>query len=144
MTPDELKILLREVWVKSAGDFAGIGVVVSDSTKGLPITPLREDAPVVVGTVAETLSNISRCASEYHDGFHIINESGDLTHVAQYFSPPIVKDAVFDRHRLVGGRFVAALFGSLIPEVSMTGIVGVKSELSVFCDGHEVIYEELV
>tara|TARA_R110000850_G_scaffold253692_1_gene378915 strand:+ start:154 stop:375 length:222 start_codon:yes stop_codon:yes gene_type:complete len=73
-----------------------------------------------------------------------MNRSGKLTHFAQYFSPPIVREAVLDRHRLVGGRFVAALFGSAIPGVLMTGIVGLNSGLSIFRNGEEVVYEELI
>jgi hypothetical protein len=144
MTQDELRILLREVWEQSGADFSGIGVIVCDNAKGLPIISLRDDAPITEGSVADILANVSQCASRFHDGFHIINGTGKLTHVAQYFSPPIVREAGFDRRRVVGGRFVAALFGSAIPGVLMTGIVGVKSGLSIFSNGEEVIYEELI
>lgn len=144
MTQDELRILLREVWEKSSADFSGVGVIICDNAKVLPIISLRDDAPITEGSVADTLSNISQCASRYHDGFHIMNGNGKLTHVAQYFSPPIVREAVFDKHRLAGGRFVAALFGSAIPGVLMTGIVGLKSGLSIFHNGEEVVYEELI
>ena len=144
MTQDELRVLLHEVWEKSGADFSGIGVIVCDNAKGLPIISLRDDAPVMEGSASNILSNISQCASRFHDGFHIMNGCGKLTHVAQYFSPPIVRESVLDRHRLVGGRFVAALFGSAIPGVLMTGIVGLKSGLSIFRNGEEVVYEELI
>lgn len=143
MTQDELRILLREVWDRSGAGFSGVGVIVCNNVAELPIVSLRNDAPTTVGSVADVLSNISQSASRFHDGFHIINEKGKLTHVAQYFSPPVVREAGFDRHRLIGGRFVAALFGSAIPGVLMTGIVGVRSGLSVFRNAEEVIYEEL-
>lgn len=144
MTQDELRILLRTIWEKSGVDFSGIGVIVCDNAKGLPIISLRDDAPVTEGSVVDILTRVSQCGSKFHDGFHIVNGVGKLTHVAQYFSPPIIREAWFDKRRLVGGRFVAALFGSAIPGVLMTGIVGVKSGLSIFINGEEVVYEELV
>lgn len=144
MTQYELRILLRDVWRKSGTNFSGIGLVICDNAEGLPIISLRDDTPAKEGSVVDVLSSISQCTSKFHDGFHIINQNGSLTHVAQYFSPPVVQEVVFDRHRLVGGRFVAALFGSLIQGVQMTGVVGVTSGLSIFLNGEEVLYEELV
>jgi hypothetical protein len=143
MTQDDLRTLLREVWEKSGADFSGIGVIVCDCAEELPIISLRDDAPITGDSVANILSDMSQFTSKFHDGFHIINESGKLTHVAQYFSPPVVREAIFDKHRLVGGRFVAALFGSKVDGIQMTGIVGVKSGLSIFRNGEEVICEDL-
>lgn len=144
MTHDELRILLHVVWENSGADFSGVGVIVCDNAQDLPIISLRDDASITEGSVTDVLSNISRYSSRYHDGFHIMNGNGKLTQIAQYFSPPIVPEAVIDRQRSVGGRFVAALFGSAIPGVLMTGIVGLKSGLSIFHNGEEVVYEELI
>ena len=143
MTRSEFRALLHGVWEKSGSDFSGIGVVVCNNAPDLPIVGLRDDAPTDQGSLVEVLAKISSGASRFHDGFHVVDESGRLTHVSQYFSPPIVKGVEIDKHRLVGGRFFAALFGSAIRGVQMTGIVGAASGLSIFCDGEEILHEEL-
>ena len=142
MTQDDFRNLLYEVWLNSSADFSGIGIVVCDLPVDLPIVNLRDTAPDIAGSVVQVLSKLSRHKSKYHDGFHILNNNGDLTHVAQYFSPPIVQEAYFDRSRLVGGRFVAALFGSAISNVIMTGIVSEGHGLSIFKNGKEAHFEE--
>lgn len=143
MTQREFKNLLYEVWLKSSGDFSGIGLVVCNSTANLPIVSLRDTEPDMAGRIVEVLSRVSSKNSEYHDGFHFLNEEGELTHVAQYFSPPVAQGVYFDRSRIVGGRYVAALFGSSIPEVIRTGIVSERHGLSIFESAQEVYFEEL-
>lgn len=141
MTQNEFRDLLHEVGLKSGADFSGLGIIVCDYPAGLPIVCLRETFPDIGGSVTQILSKISSQKSKYHDGFHILNGKGQLTHVAQYFSPPIVQKAFIDRSRLVGGRFVAALFGSDISDVIMTGIVSNGHGLSIFKNGQEVHFE---
>ena len=142
MTQNEFRNLLYEVWLKSSTDFSGIGIIVCDDATDLPIVNLRDTAPKTAGTLVEVLFKLSSIKSRYHDGFHLLNTKGELTHAAQYFSPPIVRTASFDKSRLVGGRFVAALFGSAITGVAMTGIVSEGHGLSIFKNGKEVHYEE--
>ncbi|ODS22315.1 hypothetical protein AB835_14860 [Candidatus Endobugula sertula] len=141
MRQDDFRDLLYEVWSKSSSGFSGIGIVVCEDAAVLPIVDLRDTSPVIDGGLIETLSSLSSDRSKYHDGFHILNKKGELIHVAQYFSPPIVKEAHFDRSRLVGGRFVVALFGSSISGVDMTGIVSDGHGLSIFKGGKEVYFE---
>ena len=142
VTQNEFRSLLYEVWSKSSADFSGIGIVVCDDATDLPIVNLRDTEPDIAGTLEEVLVKLSSNKSRYHDGFHVLNTKGELTHAAQYFSPPIVREASFDKLRLVGGRFVAALFGSAITGVAMTGIVSDGHGLSIFKNGEEVHYEE--
>ena len=142
MTQDDFRNLLYKIGFNSSADFSGIGAIVCDSVADIPIFSLRDTVPDITGTVAQVLSDLSGHNSKYHDGFHILNEKGKLTHVAQYFSPPIVKDAYFDRSRPVGGRFIAALFGSAISGVIMTGIISQGHGLSIFKNGKEVHFEE--
>lgn len=142
MTQDEFRNFLCEVEVNSSADFSGIGVVVCDSPADLPIFSLRDTTPEISGSVVQVLSGLSSYKSKYHDGFHILNKKGELTHVSQYFSPPIVKGACFDKSRLIGGRFLAALFGSAISGVILTGIVSEGHGLSIFKSGKEVHFEE--
>lgn len=142
VTQNEFRNLLYEIGFNSSADFSGVGIVVCDSPADLPVVSLRYTAPDIAGLVAHVLSELSSHKSKYHDGFHILNKKGELTHVAQYFSPPIVQEACIDRSRLVGGRFVAALFGSAISGVIMTGIVSEGHGLSIFKNGKEVHFEE--
>ncbi|HDT3627361.1 TPA: hypothetical protein QHP12_003474, partial [Morganella morganii subsp. morganii] len=65
------------------------------------------------------------------------------TYIAQYFSPQIIENISFDRSRFVGGRFVAALYGSCIDEIKLTGIVSEGNSLSIFEAGKEIYHEEL-
>ncbi|MBK4256508.1 DNA integrity scanning protein DisA nucleotide-binding domain protein, partial [Enterobacter hormaechei] len=95
------------------------------------------------GSTIDLLSEISNKNNTYHDGFHILDDSGKIIYTAQYFSPPIIPNVWFDRSRLVGGRFVAALYGSFIEEIQLTGIVSEGGRLSIFQNGKEIHYEEL-
>jgi hypothetical protein len=142
VTQDDFRNLLYEIGFNSSADFSGVGAIVCDYVADVPIFSLRDTVPNIAGSVVQVLSELSCNKSKYHDGFHILNNKGELTHVAQYFSPPIVKEVYFDRSRPVGGRFLAALFGSAISGVTMTGIVSQGHGLSIFKNGEEVHFEE--
>ncbi|WP_112922947.1 diadenylate cyclase [Escherichia coli] len=144
MTKEKLYKLLYDIWKKSSrAYFSGIGVIICNNPDSLPITSLRNIDPIQNDSTLELLSRISNKNSKYHDGFHILDEAGNVTYTAQYFSPPIIENISFDSSRLVGGRFVAALYGSCIDEIKLTGIVGERGRLSIFEAGKEVYYEEL-
>ena len=144
MTKEQLYKLLYDVWKKSTNaNFSGVGIIICNNTDNLPITNLRDTNPIQNNPTLELLSEISNKNNKYHDGFHILNESGNVTHTAQYFSPQIIHDVWFDRSRIVGGRFVAALYGSCIAEIKFTGIVSEGGRLSIFSNGKEIHYEEL-
>jgi|TARA_R110002020_G_scaffold132091_4_gene295144 hypothetical protein len=142
MTQNEFKNLLYNIGFNPVESFSGIGIIICESTSDLPIVSLRDDYPNIKGSSTHVLSEISSLKSNYHDGFHIVNEKGELTHVAQYFSPPIVDEKLIDKSRLVGGRFIAALFGSVLQDVIMTGIVSKDRKASIFVDGKEVYFED--
>ncbi|MCU1793088.1 diadenylate cyclase [Pectobacterium polaris] len=144
MTKNQLYKLLYDIWKRSHHvNFSGIGIIICNNTDNLPITSLRDTNPDKNIATLELLSNISNKNNKYHDGFHILNESGNITHTAQYFSPQIIHNIWFDRSRFVGGRFVAALYGSCIAEIKFTGIVSEGNRLSIFSNGKEIHYEEL-
>jgi len=143
MTRLDFRNLLYEIWLKSDTDFSGVGIIVCDKPIYLPIINLRGVSPNTSGTTAEVLSCLSSANSLFHDGFHVLNEVGMITHIAQYFSPPIALDVHLDRSRPIGGRFVASIFGSTIPEVLMTGIASEGHGLSIFENGHETHFEML-
>jgi hypothetical protein len=137
-----LRDTLALVRTKAGPDFSGLGVILYESLESLPVIPLRTTAPLHHGEdLSQYLASISVYRSEYHDGFHLISKRWQLTHVAQYFSPPIVTNARIDRTKQFGGRYLAALFGSALPNVTLCGIVSNGFGLAVFCRGEEVHFE---
>jgi hypothetical protein len=139
---ERLRDTLRRVQAIGANDFSGIGLVVCDLPETLPIVSLLEVSEVPHERDLETqLAAISSRHSKYHDGFHIISTTWQLTKVAQYFSPPIVLSAKVDRSKRFGGRYLAALFGSAIPGVTLSGISSNGFGIAIFKDGQEVLHE---
>jgi hypothetical protein len=140
---ERLRQILRDIVRRRTDDFSGIGLIVCDSPEMLPLFPLSEPlTPAVPSDLVSYLVGISSRSSSYHDGFHVISRSWQLTRVAQYFSPPIVLRAEIDRSKRFGGRYLAALFGSAISGVSMSGIASEGFGIAIFRDGREVIYED--
>ncbi|MBN8818701.1 MAG: hypothetical protein J0I80_08270 [Sphingomonas sp.] len=127
----------------SAGPrFTGIGIIVCDNPRSLPIMPLRLAQPDLKDVDAVTLlSAISRPHSDYHDGFHILSAMFAPVLLAQYFSPPIVHGLPIDRSRRFGGRYVAALYGSMLPDVLLTGVASLDFGRAVFKRGCEVLFD---
>jgi DNA integrity scanning protein DisA with diadenylate cyclase activity len=125
-------------------DFSGIGLIVCDWPDRLPIVPVSETRYESNSSdLVSRLVEIASRSSDHHDGFHIITSAGNLTRVAQYFSPPIVPDAQIDRSKRFGGRYLAALFGSAIPDVIASGIASEGFGIAVFHSGKEVIFEDV-
>lgn len=140
---ERMKDILRSVMVRRTHDFSGIGLIVCSSPEKLPIVPLSKSEPnFEESDLVRQLIAIASRSSAYHDGFHIISQTWQLTRVAQYFSPPVAHDAVIDRSKRFGGRYLAALFGSSIPAVSLSGIASEDFGIAVFERGREVFFEE--
>jgi hypothetical protein len=140
-----IKSLRDILWATraSAGrDFSGIGMLISDRPNELPIFPIRPMStfPETLD-LTTTLASISVFDSEFHDGFHIVSSSWQLTRVAQYFSPPIIPDATIDRSKLFGGRYLAALFGSALPDVKLAGVASDGFGVAIFEAGRERHFE---
>jgi hypothetical protein len=133
-----LRNLLNIVRDRAAASFSGIGVIVTADPDNLPLTALRDQHPDLDADLATTLIRLASQGSPYHDGFHVLSPQGRILRVAQYFSPPILPDAVIDRRRPIGARYVAALYGSAVPGVLITGIAGQAGGVSIFVDGADV------
>lgn len=133
--------LLEEVDALAGTRFSGIGLIVAASTESLPLIALRptskliDDAPT-----ATALARISHHHHEHHDGFHVLTPELKIEKVAQYFSPPIVPVISIDREKRFGGRYLAALFGSMLPGVLATGISSRDFGIAVFQHGDERFY----
>jgi hypothetical protein len=135
--------LLAEVASRAGGEFSGIGLIICDSPEHLPILPLRDSAPPLATSneLGVFLAAISQQASPYHDGFHVLSSALNPLAIAQYFSPPIVPGIALNRSRRFGGRYVAALFGSVLPSVRATGISSRDFGIAIFEQGHEIWFE---
>lgn len=145
ITTASLVNLLRDIYLNSDSDFSGLGLIVCEDTKSLPVFPLRQNSDFFKSSksLEITLLEISSFLSEYHDGFHVISPNGNIKMISQYFSPPIDKTVVVSYSKSFGGRYLAALFGSTIPSVVLTGVVSRGFGLAVFRNGTEIYFEKL-
>lgn len=130
--------LLQRVQDLAGSRFTGTGLIITARPNALPIIALRAATPAFSGDVAGILAGASQPDSPFHDGFHVLSPDFQVLRLAQYFSPPIVPTAHIDQGRLVGGRYVAALFGSALADVEMTGIASSASGVSIFKKGVDV------
>lgn len=138
-----LQAILNSVLMNSDNDFTGVGIIIYKNINSLPIFPLRENFPDINDNkIIESLIKISSSSSEYHDGFHLISDDWKLTHVSQFFSPPILSSASLDQSKLFGSRYVAALFGSSISEVILTGIASKGFGQAIFESGEEIYFKK--
>jgi hypothetical protein len=139
----DLKELLRRVQSKAGPAFSGIGVLVCDQPELLPICPLRpQSEPPAYAALDDYLAHISTFTGEFHDGFHVMSTKGQLLKIAQYFSPPIVVNARIDYGKMFGGRYLAALFGSALSPVIITGIASNGFGIALFRNGMEIHFED--
>jgi hypothetical protein len=131
--------LLDDVRRSAGRSFSGVGVLISSSPRALPIVPLRPFAVMPpFQSTREVLAAISDYNHELHDGFHVILPDFRILLLSQYFSPPIIAEICHDPRRQLGGRYMAALFGSALPSVLATGIASAEYGVAVFEGGREV------
>jgi len=127
---EEFINLLKKVKTKSKQrrSFTGMGLVLYESKylSGIPHFNLRpalhyrKKIKINRTPAVNFFLKISQKNNPFHDGFHFFNEKGILTHISQYFVPPIRK---IKPNKSEGVRFCAALLGSFIKGVILTGIV---------------------
>ncbi|MCZ4373878.1 hypothetical protein O4H50_18945 [Vibrio diazotrophicus] len=130
---------LTQVKHLATHDFSGIGLVVYKDIKNIPMFPLQQqNFKTDPNNLVSDLLEISSYRSEYHDGFHFISDDFEMSHVAQYFSPPIISNANIDYSKALGGRFMAALFGSYVQGVLLTGILTRSNGIIIFEHGNTV------
>lgn len=141
---ERLVDLLRDITALSGQEFSGLGVIVLEDGINLPVFPMRVDLEVNGMTDSvRCLAEISNPNNDLHDGFHILNSDLRIVSLTQYFSPPIPPGILPNRSRAFGGRYLAALFGSLLPGVIFTGISTPRLGIVVFKDGSEVYFQEV-
>lgn len=151
LTQDEQQILqalfhiLQNIWQQKKSSFSGLGIILYKTLEKIPVFPLRDSyenliLPVYgLSNIELVLKNVSEKSSVYHDGFHLISANISLTHVAQYFSPPIIENlAIQRRNELFGCRYRSAQFGSCLSGVIATAVVSNSYGCILFVDGLEV------
>ncbi len=123
--------------------FSGLGLVAYDSTVFNPDNhcALRPDIifpyyNIYNDNICDCLLNISDYRNTLHDGFHFIDEGGTLTHVAQYFVPPIVKGLYPDQEH--GVRLFSSLCGSTISGVLFVATICSNGDIYIYKSGNQV------
>ncbi len=144
--------LLDAVRRFTGDDFTGLGILFYRGPLRLPVVPLGDAAlfkpelPVTgCERIAEILAAISTVASVWHDGFHLVDVGGgQLTHVSQFFAPPIeCLQASVPLGAPVGARQLAAIAGSRLDTVACTGLLAKHAEPLIFCDGVRAVRREV-
>jgi hypothetical protein len=140
-TAAKLKMLLTDVANHVDASFSGLGLIVWDGTTPLPIHSMR---PAVRESLRRTsacelLTSVAQDGGAYHDGFHVLNRSMEVSQLSVYFSPAIIPDLVLPAHaEIYGGRYLAAAFGSCSPGVLCTGVLSRRYGPYVFERGKEI------
>lgn len=140
---DFLKSILLQVSNATTSEFTGVGLILYKTLKDLPISGLRKVNPegIVLPSndrdrIVSIINSLNTFRSNYHDGFHLISEQGDLTHLCQYFSPPICDGVTIDYTK--GGRFRAAQYGSCLNDVLAVGVIGQIYGPFIFIEGKTI------
>ena len=138
--------LLRDMASKSSSSFSGIGIVAYDSKEFSKsnYTDLRPDfklekIDIENPEAADKLLEITDYKNTLHDGFCLVNENGELTHVAQYFVPKIVDGLVPNQNH--GVRTFSAACGSKMEGVNFIGMISCNNEIYLYKDGQEIIHD---
>lgn len=139
--------LVHRLAQERRGSFAGVGLLLYRDASDLPVVPLRARQPAELplrepNEIVTALLRYAECSNPYHDGFHLLSGEGYLTHVSQYFAPPIVRSLGVEsgdsRH---GGRHRAALYGSCLPNVLAAGVLSRHYGAALFVAGEELLIE---
>lgn len=138
-----LKAVFSALSTPYSETFSGLGLILYHSKDALPVLPLTHAEPefaLPTGRIQDSvqlLRALCQSDSRFHDGFHLVEaESLSITHVSQFFSPPIPE--IVPRsptNAAIGARFMSAWLGSYLPAVFMTAILSRGEEGLVFEKG---------
>ncbi|WP_067099231.1 diadenylate cyclase [Marinomonas atlantica] len=136
--------LLNSLSFNRSNDFSGIGIVFHKNLVKLPHTQLIDTdkclktVPIESDEIEATLSAVSKISSPYHDGFHFIDTNNwKISHLSQYISPPIPKDAEL-QFFASGARMMSAILASLISGIIFVGLVSSDGSIHLFHNGVDV------
>jgi hypothetical protein len=138
----DLQLLLEEIYLRRSDDFSGIGIIFYKTLVNLPIASLKNtDSKLRLPIVSRSeiiafLVSASTNNNKYHDGFHLLNERLELTHVSQFVSPPIVQNVNVQMDH--GSRYRTAVYTSMLPNVIACGVLSNNYVPTVFVNGKEL------
>lgn len=138
--------LLTRLVAQRSTDFVGIGVIAYRTIENLPVVPLgsrlnADKGLPISGTddVFKVLAMLATRGSSMHDGFHLIEaKSGDLTHIAQFVSPPL--DVALANPLAVwpqGARQMTAKLISTLPQVEAAAVISAEGYIHIYKNGFE-------
>lgn len=144
--------LLLMLAAQRSADFVGVGLIVYNTVEDLPVVPLgarlvADLSLPISGTmsVMRALTSLGTRGNSMHDGFHLIEAaSGNLTHVAQFVSPPL--DAALANPLAFwpqGARQMTALLISTLPQVDLAAVVSADGNVHLYENGMEDRMERL-
>lgn len=142
---ERFKQILRRISKINIEKFKGIGIVLYNSnllshtvhTNTHSENPIQDKLNIFDEECIDTLLDLARWDSPYHDGFIFIDEHGKVTDIAQYFVPPIVPNK--RPKEGMGIRYNSAFYGSFISGVIATGMVSSKKEPFLFQNGEKLL-----
>lgn len=136
--------LLKNIAEKRTKEFSGLGIVVYDENilseechcdlrPNFKFTQINIDNTEIVDKLIEYSDY--RC--NLHDGFCFMNQSGDLTHVAQYYVPSVRKEIFPNQEH--GVRTYSAACGSMMEGVKFIGLISSNNDIYIYKEGKEFI-----
>ena len=144
----DLYSMLKKIRTNCTDNFSGIGIIVYDenifdSNRHCDLRPNVKcpNYNIVDRQLVNYLIRISDYRNDLHDGFNMVDSKGNLTHVAQYFVPPIVKKLQPNLHH--GVRLHSSICGSVLDGVICIGEISSEREKKKKKNGNYVNLEEL-
>lgn len=138
---------IRDNWDE---EFSGTGLIVYDSKvlKKLHYCALRpsikcaKELKLGDPKLSDYLLEIGNYNHTLHDGFHMVNEKGVLTHVAQYFVPNIDHSIYPDQNH--GTRVHCSILSSLVEGVILIGTITLDKSIYIFKNGESIKFDNQI
>ena len=123
---DSFKLLIEAVHLHAGPDFSGLGLILYDHLDELDYMKLFDHQDLTLPVkgwhnVLSVLLTISKGSHPFHDGFHAIDSSGNLTHVSLYLAPPISSHG--NAEDQYGSRFHTARLTADIDGILATAVI---------------------
>ena len=138
--------LCKKIVKKNPQNFSGIGLVVYDSMlfdqhNHCNLRPDIECPHYHLDDeeIIDYLVDISDYHNTLHDGFHMANEEGILTDVAQYFVPPVIEGLLPNQYH--GVRFHSSLCGSTMKGVKFIAVICSDESVYILKNGKIIMKE---
>lgn len=142
---DFIKDLLLNVRKMASKSFTGTGIVFYKNLDQLNYTSLSNyELKLQENNIDQFISEISLPQSGLHDGYHFLSlKNFNLTHVAQYISPPIETNMseFIQKIQPCGAREMSAMLTSLIPGIDSVGLISHNKIVKIYRKG-ELRFED--